>query len=86
MAALLDRLEKRGLVERRRDPGDRRRVFVHLTGRYHEQLAEAFAPLAAMTTETLGEYRDEELQLIHGFLDKLIRGSRDFLTRLPRTG
>ncbi|MEU8660407.1 MarR family winged helix-turn-helix transcriptional regulator, partial [Actinoplanes philippinensis] len=76
VTALLDRLENRGLIERRRDPGDRRRVFVHLTGRHHEQLAEAFAPLTELTTRTLADYTDAELELLHGFLGKLIRGSR----------
>jgi DNA-binding MarR family transcriptional regulator len=38
MVALLDELESRGLVERRRDPDDRRAYALHLTDRGREAL------------------------------------------------
>jgi DNA-binding MarR family transcriptional regulator len=37
---LIDRLEERGFVERRRDDGDRRQVFVQITADGEEILAE----------------------------------------------
>lgn len=39
VTAILDRLEERGLVQRERDPGDRRRVSVELTEAGREILA-----------------------------------------------
>ena len=38
--SLIDRLERRGLVERFRDPQDRRRVTVHLSSSGEDELAE----------------------------------------------
>jgi DNA-binding MarR family transcriptional regulator len=43
MVAVIDDLERAGAVERRRDPLDRRRYALHLTGRGHTLLREATA-------------------------------------------
>jgi DNA-binding MarR family transcriptional regulator len=64
MVATLDELERRGLVERRRNPADRRKHAVHLSGSGSETLAKArkvaigvadraFAALDADERETL---------------------------------
>jgi DNA-binding MarR family transcriptional regulator len=82
VTALLDRLERRGFVERRRDPNDRRRVFVQSTGRHEQKLEAIFAPLATMTATVLDEYDEDQLSVIHGFLERLANGSRHFIDRL----
>jgi DNA-binding MarR family transcriptional regulator len=43
MVAIVDELERRGLVERRAQPGDRRVRTLHLTGAGEKLLAQAFA-------------------------------------------
>jgi DNA-binding MarR family transcriptional regulator len=63
---LIDRLERRGLVRRVRDPGDRRRVLVEMTaagaadvGRYYGPLVEeGIGQLADATDEQLTQMRD----------------------------
>lgn len=42
MTTVVDNLERRGLVERRRDVSDRRIVTVHLTGKGEELVREVF--------------------------------------------
>lgn len=66
---VVDRMEKRGLVERRRDAVDRRVVFVHLTdaGRH------VFEELAARRRERLSKLLDE---LSEGDMAALLRGVR----------
>lgn len=64
LVGILDSLEERGLIERRRDPHDRRRHTVNLTAEGRKQLVrlrgimrrmedEFFAPLDAKSRETL---------------------------------
>jgi len=55
ITAAVDRLESRGLVERRNDPGDRRTRVVHLTPAGRELITEAYASHeAAMERVTSG--------------------------------
>jgi DNA-binding MarR family transcriptional regulator len=84
VTAMLDRLEKRGFVERRRDATDRRRVFVHSTGRHERELAEVFGPLAAATGKAMDGYTVDELAVIEGFLGRLADSSRTFLEKFPK--
>jgi DNA-binding MarR family transcriptional regulator len=71
VTALLDRLERQGFVERRRDQADRRRVTVVSTGKREQELAQAFQPLFQMTQEILSRYRTAELELLIGFMQQL---------------
>ena len=70
VTALVDRLARRDLVRRRRDPSDRRRVLVEVT----EQAVEAIAPLVtapARTAERLYDaYTTSEIAVIADFLDR----------------
>ena len=63
---LIDRLERKGLMKRVRDPADRRRVIVEMTadgaarvGRYYRPLVEEGTALFVdATDEQLGQMRD----------------------------
>jgi len=55
--AVLDRLERRGFVERRRDPHDRRKVVVVATGRHDAELGSIFARVEAFTRGGDGRLR-----------------------------
>lgn len=71
VTALLDRLERQGFVERRRDPADRRRVTVVSTGKRERELGLAFQPLYQTTQEVLARYGTDELELLIGFMQRL---------------
>jgi MarR family 2-MHQ and catechol resistance regulon transcriptional repressor len=64
----VDRLEKKGLVERRNDPGDRRARVVHLTAAGRKLISCAFADHeAAMDRATSGlspEQRGQAVELL----------------------
>jgi DNA-binding MarR family transcriptional regulator len=62
---LVDALEAQGLVERRRDPHDRRLNALHVTGRGRDVLQRATAVLLAANedlTRPIGEAGDRELR------------------------
>lgn len=66
--AVLDRLERRGLVERRRDPADRRKVVVVPTTDDGGPVAGIFDDLYRWTVRYLEGYDDEALELLTGFI------------------
>ncbi len=68
VTTVLDRLEDRGFVARRRDPDDRRRVIVDLTDEARKLAWEAYGPLGEMGMPTLAERTDEDLETIISFL------------------
>ncbi|HJS96755.1 MAG TPA: MarR family transcriptional regulator [Solirubrobacteraceae bacterium] len=82
--AALDRLERRGFIERLRDHNDRRRVFVLSTGQHESEAAERFAPLAAATAEILDHYTIEQLRLIADFLERLNQANEQLIRKPPR--
>ncbi len=67
VTAMLDRLERAGLVQRRPDRSDRRRVIVQLTDKARQIAAEIYGPLAGEMT-AFERYSDGELRLIAEFL------------------
>jgi DNA-binding MarR family transcriptional regulator len=67
VTAMLDRLERVGLVQRQPDPSDRRRVIVRLTDKSRQLTSEIYGPLAGEITE-FERYSDDELRLIADFL------------------
>jgi MarR family 2-MHQ and catechol resistance regulon transcriptional repressor len=67
---LVDRLEKRGLVERRDCPGDRRARYAALTPDGEDLIRRIFPEHAAVITAALASLgRDEKRQAIHMLRD-----------------
>ena len=75
MTAAVDRLERRGLVERRDDPGDRRSWIVHLTAEGQRLIQKLFAQHAEDMEKPVSALTKNELQTLTGLLRKLGRAA-----------
>ena len=74
MGYLIDYLERRGYLERRPDPNDRRAALISLTNRGWEQVRAALAIIATVEEEwatRLGRARMQELRELLGDLRQL---------------
>jgi DNA-binding MarR family transcriptional regulator len=79
---ILDRLEKRKVIERVRDLGDRRKVLIRIR---EERLAVFTPKYEAMGKAFMGvadRYKDEELQLICDYMERNLEVSRAQLAKL----
>ncbi|MGH9358816.1 MAG: MarR family winged helix-turn-helix transcriptional regulator [Terriglobia bacterium] len=75
----VDRLERRGLVQRRGDANDRRARIVHLTSQGRRVIRKAFADHErAMERAVVALHLEERLELT-GLLRKLGRGAEELL-------
>ncbi|GAA2733163.1 MarR family winged helix-turn-helix transcriptional regulator [Actinocorallia aurantiaca] len=69
ITALIDRLEKAGMVRRVRDAADRRRVLVEVVEEKAEALLRQFLPVNEAAWERLSGYTEEERQVLIRFFD-----------------
>ena len=74
MTARIDRLEKAGLVERRKHPTDRRGKLVALTGKGRALIDKAYAAHMANETTLLRALTKAEQKQLDALLTKLIAG------------
>ncbi len=77
MTAAVDRLERRGLVERRDDPGDRRSWIVHLTAEGERLIQKLFTQHAEDMEKPVSALTKNELQTLTGLLRKLGRAAEE---------
>jgi DNA-binding MarR family transcriptional regulator len=71
LVGLLDELEEHGLVERRRDPNDRRRHLVRLTPEGTKMLGRLRALSRQLEDEFLAPLTDDERATLHTLLLRL---------------
>lgn len=85
ITAVIDRLEKAGLVRRRRDETDRRRVIVEaMTTGAIQELAERFEPVAERYEALLETFTDEQLGLIADYLGRTNEESPKVIEHVKR--
>jgi DNA-binding MarR family transcriptional regulator len=69
VTALIDRLEARKLVQRRRDATDRRKVLVGATDKTRELIRTTYIPTVQAGAKMLASYPIAELTAIRRFVD-----------------
>ncbi len=70
MADMVAVLEQRGLIQRHRDPLDRKRLLISLTAAGHETLASYEQPVRALERQMLAPLTPAEQRAFRTFLDK----------------
>ena len=73
LVGLLDGLEEKGLVERRRDPNDRRRHLVSVTPAGKKELAKLRKIVERLEEEILAPLSCEERKQLHQLLHRVAR-------------
>jgi len=68
---VLDRLEAKGMVQRRPDPSDRRKIWVHALPFDEERVAAAYAEILRHMDEVHQGFTVAELQTVLRYLDAI---------------
>jgi DNA-binding MarR family transcriptional regulator len=71
VTAMLDRLERHKLIDRRRNPEDRRSTLVVLAPGAQDRLEALFGPLRRAAELVVSTYSDADLDILAGFFEKL---------------
>jgi DNA-binding MarR family transcriptional regulator len=70
---VVDRLERKGIVERLPDPTDRRRVLLGITEKGRRIARDFYGPLAEAAREEFGYLTEADLELLIGFTRRSTR-------------
>ncbi|MCW2631886.1 MAG: putative transcriptional regulatory protein for hcr operon [Pseudonocardia sp.] len=71
LVALLNDLERDGLVERRRDPADRRRHIVEITGAGRQAISAVDDAIAEVEREAFADLTDVDVAQLHALLARV---------------
>jgi DNA-binding MarR family transcriptional regulator len=80
--AMIDRLEKRGLIERRPNPEDRRGAIVVLTNGAAKKFPALFESMAKAMEALVSSYSEKELDTLSDFFRKVTLLWKDERERL----
>jgi DNA-binding MarR family transcriptional regulator len=81
VTGVIDRLERRGLVRRVRDPHDRRKVLVEVADFDESQFAHFFQDAVDMSERVLARFTPEEWVVIERYSRALLEVHQDLISR-----
>lgn len=70
--AMLDRLEKARLIERRPNPDDRRGILIVIVKETATKVAPLFASIREAQNRLVSSYTEKELELLAGYFQKSV--------------
>ena len=73
VTVMLDRLEKKGFIERMPNPEDRRSIVVKISTKKIAKLHEIYESKALSTEKIISSYSDEELSIILDYFSKILK-------------
>jgi DNA-binding MarR family transcriptional regulator len=79
---ILDRLEKRGFIQRQRDTQDRRKVFIRVREESLKPLIPKYEAIGKVYMSLVEEYSDDDLQLICDYMQKTSEVSQRELAKV----
>ena len=85
VTGILDRLERAGLVERFRDPVDRRKVFLRPLPQALQRFGRLYDGLASAMMRLASSYPTEELQLINDYMERTLKVFREQSVRFSHS-
>jgi len=68
VTAVVDRLERAGLIRRVRDPDDRRKVWLEVTPAATEAMGELYAPMIADARARFDGYSTKDIEMLTDFI------------------
>ncbi len=84
VTSLIDRMEKKGFVQRIRDTKDRRQVIVQVNEARLAELNEVFGSLQAIFDDLYDTYDNEQLITIIDYLQRTTRRSEEAVAKLKQ--
>ena len=84
--AMLDRLEKSGLIERRPNPDDRRGTLIFLVESGAERVGPWFSSARQAQNKLVSLYSEEELQVISDFFERSTKMWEEEREKLQKEG
>ena len=82
VTALIDRLEKAGIVKREKDLNDGRRVVIAPVAKRHKEILEHYQTLAQATKAMCVDYDEKEMELILTFVRNITTIMEEELDKL----
>lgn len=86
VGAIIQQMERRGLVDRRINPDDRRSRPIHLTARAEQMREGLLAMLVGVNESVLGELTDEEIRQLMGLLARVNKIAEAAADRIEAEG
>ncbi|MDF5758034.1 MarR family transcriptional regulator [Spongiactinospora sp. TRM90649] len=83
MTRLLDRLEAKGLIIRRKHPTDRRSLVIALTPRGQALLPRLAPPFGTVSAAMLSGFTDQDVNRLTGMLERMLTNLREHIEAAP---